>query len=127
MILQASPFLSDPAGPSPIVSAMAWIEGTMLGSIATAIAVVCVATVGLMMFSGRIDLRRGLVVVLGCFVVFGASTIVEGFRGAASPANDSPAVQEASYRPVPPPVPIETPPAPPAAYDPYAGASVIRH
>ena len=122
MLLQASPFLSDPVGQSPIIAAITWIEGTLMGSIAIAIAVVCVATVGLMMFSGRIDVRRGLVVVLGCFVLFGASTIVGGFRGATS-STDLPLASSASdYRTVAP-----LPPAPtPTPEDPYAGASVIR-
>jgi type IV secretory pathway VirB2 component (pilin) len=32
------------------------------------------------MLTGRIDWRRGLVVVLGAFIVFGAAAIVEGMR-----------------------------------------------
>lgn len=122
MMLAASPFLSDPSGPSPLLAALAWVEGTLLGSIATAIAVICVAVVGLMMFSGRLDVRRGLVVVLGCFVLFGASTIVEGFRGAIDkegpPIAAAPVITE-------PPAAVPTPPSS-QAYDPYAGASVIR-
>ena len=122
MLLQASPFLSDPVGQSPIISAITWIEGTLMGSIATAIAVVCVATVGLMMFSGRIDVRRGLVVVLGCFVLFGASTFVAGFRGVTSSADLPLTPGTSDYTPVAqlPPGPTQTP------EDPYAGASVIR-
>lgn len=121
MMLAASPFLSDPSEPSPLLAALAWVEGTLLGSIATAIAVICVAVVGLMMFSGRLDVRRGLVVVLGCFVLFGASTIIDGFRGAIDkgpPIAAAPVITE-------PPAAVPTPP-PSQAYDPYAGASVIR-
>jgi len=122
MMLAASPFLSDPSGPSPLLAALAWIEGTLLGSIATAIAVVCAAAVGLMMFNGRLDVRRGLVVVLGCFVLFGASTIVEGFRGAIGngpPIAAAPVITQT-------PVAVPMPPPSPRPYDPYAGASVIR-
>lgn len=104
MILQASPFLSDPAGPSPIVAAMAWIEGTLLGTIATTIAILCIATVGLMMFSGRLDMRRGLVVVLGCFVLFGASTIADGLREAHDGADKAALAPKPATRPAPMPV-----------------------
>lgn len=123
MILQASPFLSDPAGPSPIIAAMAWVEGTLLGSIATAIAVLCIATVGLMMFLGRAEIRRGLVVVLGCFVLFGAPAIVAGFRGADNPVGGA----EVKSPPVFQPPPLPPSPPLPVPTDPYAGASVIRH
>ncbi|HEU4962144.1 MAG TPA: TrbC/VirB2 family protein [Sphingomonas sp.] len=120
MILQASPFLSDPSGQSSIVLAMGWIEGTLLGSIATAIAVVCVATVGLMMFSGRIDVRRGLTVALGCFVLFGASAVVQGFRA----TREYRRIEVLPVPPLPTPSPASSPS--PELSDPYAGASVIR-
>lgn len=71
---------ADPAGSSPILAALQWIEGTLLGNVATTAAVIAVAVVGLMMLTGRIDWRRGLVVVLGAFIVFGAAAIVEGMR-----------------------------------------------
>ena len=51
-----------------------------MGNVATTAAVIAVAVVGLMMLTGRIDWRRGLVVVLGAFIVFGAAAIVEGMR-----------------------------------------------
>jgi type IV secretory pathway VirB2 component (pilin) len=71
---------TDPAGSGPILAALQWIEGTLLGNVATTAAVIAVAVVGLMMLTGRIDWRRGLVVVLGAFIVFGAAAIVEGMR-----------------------------------------------
>lgn len=70
----------DPAGSGPILAALRWIEGTLLGNLATTAAVIAVAVVGLMMLTGRIDWRRGLVVVLGAFIVFGAAAIVAGMR-----------------------------------------------
>jgi type IV secretory pathway VirB2 component (pilin) len=81
--LGTSPVLAqtaDPAGSGPILAALQWIEGTLLGNVATTAAVIAVAVVGLMMLTGRIDWRRGLVVVLGAFIVFGAAAIVEGMR-----------------------------------------------
>lgn len=70
----------DPAGSSPILTALHWIEGTLLGNLATTAAVIAVAVVGLMMLTGRMDWRRGLIVVLGAFIVFGATAIVAGMR-----------------------------------------------
>ena len=74
---------SDPAGSGPIGSAAEWLQGTMLGNVATAIAVMAVAAVGFMMLTGRINWRYGATVVLGLFVVFGAASIVAGIRSAA--------------------------------------------
>ncbi len=73
----------DPAGSGPILSALDWIQGTLLGNVATAVAVIAVAVVGLMMLTGRIHWRFGATVILGCFVLFGATTIVAGIRSAA--------------------------------------------
>ncbi|MFT4248158.1 MAG: TrbC/VirB2 family protein [Pseudomonas sp.] len=73
----------DPAGSAPILSALDWIQGTLLGNVATAVAVIAVAVVGLMMLTGRINWRFGATVILGCFVLFGATTIVAGIRSAA--------------------------------------------
>jgi type IV secretion system protein VirB2 len=73
-----------PAGSSPINAALEWIEGTMLGNVATAAAVIAVAAVGFLMLTGRIEWRRGLVVVIGCFIIFGAAAIVAGIRQVAS-------------------------------------------
>ena len=74
---------TDPAGSGPILSALDWIQGTLLGNVATAVAVIAVAVVGLMMLTGRIHWRFGATVILGCFVLFGATTIVAGIRAAA--------------------------------------------
>lgn len=70
----------DPAGSNVILSAVNWLQGTLLGNVATALAVIAVAATGLMMLTGRIDWRRGAVVIMGAFVVFGAATIVGGIR-----------------------------------------------
>lgn len=70
----------DPAGSNVILNAVNWLQGTLLGNVATAIAVIAVAATGLMMLTGRVDWRRGAVVILGAFVVFGAASIVGGIR-----------------------------------------------
>ena len=74
---------TDPAGSGPIVSALRWVQGTLLGNVATAVAVIAVAMVGFMMLTGRINWRIGATVILGCFILFGATTIVAGIQSAA--------------------------------------------
>lgn len=73
----------DPAGSGPILNALNWVQGTLLGNVATAVAVIAVAVVGFMMLTGRIHWRFGATVILGCFILFGATTIVAGIRSAA--------------------------------------------
>jgi type IV secretion system protein VirB2 len=75
--------MNDPAGSGPILAALGWVQGTLLGHVATAVAVIAVAMVGFMMLTGRINWRFGATVVLGCFVLFGATTIVAGIQAAA--------------------------------------------
>lgn len=112
--------LTDPIGASPLVAAVLWLQFTLLGTIATTTAVIAVATVGMMMLTGRIELRRGATVVVGCFILFGATSIAAGIRSAASGFGG----------PSAPPVPVQASAGvvvpPPTNYDPYAGASVPR-
>lgn len=120
-----APSLADPPGASPLVAAVDWLEGTLLGTIATAIAVIAVASVGIMMFSGRVPARRGLMVVLGCFILFGAPAIAAGIQSFLAGSGGQPALAPVPAAPAPPPpVAPAPPPYPPANRDPYAGASV---
>jgi type IV secretion system protein VirB2 len=73
----------DPAGSNAILGAVNWVQGTLLGAVATSVAVIAVAGVGFMMLTGRMDWRRGGMVILGCFILFGAAAIVAGIRTAA--------------------------------------------
>jgi len=81
---QAQALSDDPAGSTPLIAALEWVQGTLLGNLATTAAVIAVAVVGFMMLTGRIDWRRGLTVVVGCFIIFGAVAIVSGIRSLAS-------------------------------------------
>ena len=74
---------ANPQGSSPIVAALAWLQGTLLGNVATAVAVIAVAMVGFMMLTGRMNWRFGATVIIGCFILFGAGTIVAGIQSAA--------------------------------------------
>ena len=74
----------DPQGSGPIVSALMWLQGTLLGNVATAVAVIAVAMVGFMMLTGRMNWRFGATVIIGCFILFGSAAIVSGIQSAAA-------------------------------------------
>jgi len=74
---------ANPQGSGPIVAALMWLQGTLLGNVATAVAVIAVAMVGFMMLTGRMNWRFGATVIIGCFILFGAGTIVAGIQSAA--------------------------------------------
>jgi len=117
-----APSPTNPSGSGSIVTAVRWLEETLLGTIATTVAVISVASIGFMALSGRVDLRRAATIVLGCFILFGASSIVAGLESAVrdqgSSGFASPLAQSADISPLP------TLPQRPAGYDPYAGAAV---
>lgn len=73
----------DPQGSGVLVSAVNWLQGTLLGTVATTAAIIAVAAVGFAMLTGRIDWRHGAVVILGCFILFGAASIVAGIQAAS--------------------------------------------
>ncbi len=83
MTASAQAQAAGPAGSGPITAAVAWVQGTMLGNVATTVAVIAVAVVGFMMLTGRINWKMGGTVILGCFVLFGATTIVAGIQASA--------------------------------------------
>lgn len=125
MILSYAPtsLADSPAGSSVLVAAISWLQDVLLGTVATSIAVIAIAAIGFGMLTGRVNIRHGATVVLGCFILFGASTIVDGLRYAANGVGgyDSPPVVVAA----PPPTQLRAQPTgAPAPYDPYAGASV---
>jgi type IV secretory pathway VirB2 component (pilin) len=78
--------LGDPQGSGPILAALTWLQGTLLGNVATAVAVIAVAMVGFMMLTGRVNWKFGATVILGCFVLFGSAAIVSGIQAAAAMA-----------------------------------------
>ena len=75
---------ADPAGSGVLVSAVNWLQGSLMGTVATVAAVIAVASVGFMMLTGRINWRYGATVILGCFILFGAGSIVAGIHSTAT-------------------------------------------
>ena len=109
---------ADDLSASSLVGAVDWLRTLLLGEAGTAVAIIAVAAVGALMLLGRAPVRRGVTVVIGCFILFGAGSIANGLltdsarlEAAALPA---PAAQPSYQATVPKPQP----------YDPYAGASV---
>lgn len=114
---------ADPGGSNSLLAAASWLQHALLGSIATAVAVIAVAGVGLLMLNGRMRLGHGARVIAGCFLLFGAPVIARGILTGVSrqPGYTAPA----EHADVPPPPRIAPTAAPsPQPYDPYAGASV---
>jgi type IV secretion system protein VirB2 len=111
--------LADPAGSSVIVAAVWWLQATLLGTVATTVAVIAVSAVGLMMFTGRVNIRYGLTVIAGSFILFGASAIAAGIQASLAGAGLGAAPSAPPAASAPPALP-----PPPANPDPYAGASV---
>ncbi|KUR74025.1 TrbC/VirB2 family protein [Novosphingobium sp. FSW06-99] len=79
----AAAHAAAPSGSGPILNAVTWMQDTLLGEVASGVAVIAVAAVGFLMLSGRLNWRYGATVIVGCFVLFGAATIVGGIRAAA--------------------------------------------
>jgi type IV secretion system protein VirB2 len=116
MSLAAYTSLSDAPGSSTLVAAVSWLQGTLLGTIATSVAVIAVAWLGMLMLAGRLEIRRGLTTILGCFLLFGASAIAGGIQGFAGADGE-----EMAYMP---PVALPVQPPPTRNADPYAGAAL---
>lgn len=112
--------LTEPDGGRALVEAAIWWQTLATGTVATVIATIAVAVIGLLMLQGRLPLRRGVTVVLGCFLLFGARTITDGLLNVSRRATGE---TVAARVPIPP-APIATAPPQPSVYDPYAGAAV---
>jgi type IV secretion system protein VirB2 len=113
-----------PSQPGVIHAAIDWLQQTLTGSLAMTVAVIAIAWFGLMMMSGRLPRRRGLQLLLGCFIIFGASLIASGIINTLQ-AGATDGSEVAAQSPPPPPAPIAVQRAGPVSpYDPYAGAAL---
>jgi type IV secretory pathway VirB2 component (pilin) len=113
-------YLTDPGAPGGLARAVNWLESSALGPVALCVGVIAVAGIGFSLLSGRLPLRRGSAVLVGCFVVFAARVLAAGLTGISS---DQPEVtMHVTANPNAMPLPSNTP----RAYDPYAGASLAQ-
>ncbi len=102
-----------------LAAAVAWIEQLLLGPLATLVATIAVAALGFMLLDGRANWRYGMRMLLGCFILFGASTIVSGLMSSVSLSADIRGQSvEADV--------VAPSPRAPEVYDPYAGAALPR-
>jgi type IV secretory pathway VirB2 component (pilin) len=111
VVVQQSLF--EVGGGTPMAESARWIEGVLLGEIALGVSVIAVALIGGLMLTGRLPLREGMRVVVGCFVLLGAPVIAVGFVGEAAPDIEA-ATPPVTERP--------RPDFPQTRADPYAGA-----
>ena len=118
MSVQSYPSLFAQSDAGVLIGAADWMAGTLLGSVATGLCIIAIALVGLMMLSGRLALREGARVVLGCFVLFGAPSLAIALRDLAVDDAAKVAVEVAA------PALAPRPPLATSTYDPYAGASL---
>ena len=70
----------NPSGSGVIAEAIDWLTGTLLGNVATGIAILAVAVIAILLMTGRIEWGRAALVVIGIFILFGAVSIVSGIR-----------------------------------------------
>ena len=112
--------LFDPPARSPIEGSTSWVSAVMFGELAIGLCVIAVALLGMLMLSGRMHLRRGIRVVLGCFIVLGAPVMALGLQQIVAPEDNVLIVDVVASEPAP--VRPDLAPAP----DPYAGASLRR-
>lgn len=70
----------NPSGSGVIADAVNWLTGTLLGNVATGIAILAVAIIAILLMTGRLEWGRAALVIIGVFVLFGAVSIVSGIR-----------------------------------------------
>lgn len=111
-----APFAAS--GATPIEAAAEGLNAFATGNLAIGLCVLAIAVIGLSMLSGRLSVRNGMRIVLGCFVLLGAPVIAAALMGLAGQGSVVSAAQ----------APNETSqlraPLPKSTYDPYAGASL---
>ena len=96
-----------------------WLVALVTGGLAVGLCAIAVAVIGLLTLSGRMPVRDGVRVVVGCFVLLGAPVIATAFVGTGQQIGSPP----------PPAEPIRSLAEPrrdlsPSAFDPYAGNSL---
>jgi type IV secretory pathway VirB2 component (pilin) len=106
-----------------LAAAINWIELTLVGNLATAIAIIAIGWFGMMMLSGRFSRRRGIQLIVGCFIIFGASTIASGVMSTLNSGSADAQTASPDF-PVVAAAPAATPPSVAVPYDPYAGAAL---
>ena len=108
-----------PRSAEPLSDAAGWLAVLVTGELALILCTLAVAFIGFVTLQGRLELRRGAAVVLGCFVLLGAPAIASAFLRIGQAASGTNGYAEVKDREL-----TDRPIVPPANYDPYAGASM---
>lgn len=118
MALLISSVTFDPHGSA--FAGVSWIERLVVGPLGASLAVIAVAWFGLVMLSGRLSLKRGGLLLLGCFILSSAPIMARALLGFSQQTSGGATQIQPQEIVVPPPRALPSPPN----YDPYAGASV---
>lgn len=113
----SAPF--EGSGMPAIETGANWLVTLMTGGLAVGLCVLAIAVIGLLMLGGRLPVREGVRVILGCFVLLGAPIIANAFVMTGEYADSRQAKTDATRL-----LPPSTRDLPPSAFDPYAGASL---
>jgi type IV secretion system protein VirB2 len=115
---------------SVIGAAAEWVMSAASGPAVTAIMTIAVAAFAVSMLFGRLAIRQGFRLVLGCFVLAGSAEIAVSLTGAmartgVAEALPDPAVFKAASLP---PLGPDVAPSPPTGdpFDPYSGGKTVR-
>lgn len=109
------------ARPGVFESAVGWIEQVLLGELAVGLCVIAIALLGIMMLAGRLPLRNGARIILGCFTLLGAPVIAADLAQAwrdDEPTSSEPIIVQSDLG--------AREELPPADYNPYARATMRR-
>lgn len=113
-------YSTPPSDGGAIAEAANWMASVLTGGVGTIVAILAVATAGFAMLLGRVSVRDGARVVIGCFVLFGAPLIGRELLGLARWSSGPVAVETQPDKQGSTVVPTPTP----TNRDPYAGASL---
>lgn len=115
---------------SVITAAADWVTELVTGPALTSLLLIAIAVLAFTMLSGRLPLRRGSLVILGCFILTGAAEIsrsmMEFLPNTPVPAlPSSPAPIEVQELPALGPKPERTP-STGNPFDPYPGGKPVN-
>ena len=122
IITISDPSSLDPGQTSTLVATVDWVQSLLIGEVGTGLAMLAVAGIGFAMLQGRVDFGRGVRVVIGCFILFGAPAVARGFLDLTRWTAGTPPAPATT--PVFAPSPVPNTPTP--ASDPLAGAALPK-
>ncbi|MDP2129898.1 MAG: TrbC/VirB2 family protein [Erythrobacter sp.] len=115
---------------SVIEPAADWMMGIFAGPFTVMLMTIAVACFGISMLAGHLSARRGLLLVLGCFIFTGSAQIAGSLMGSISRRDAVPALPRIDPIEIAELPPLGPEPAPLAPngnpFDPYAGAKPVQ-